>query len=469
MRQTLFYVPSELFGLPLFGFGLLFAVWLAASLIVMAWLVRRQGFSADTMGYLWVLLLVGAAIVFIVPAVGVGPGIPVRGFGMMLLLAVCAALGLGIYRARRMGIDPDLVSTLAVWLCLPGIVGARLYYVIDHWESIRQPSWSATLLEIVNIPKGGLVVYGSIIGGFFGLLLFIRRYRVPLLVLCDLIAPSLMIGLAFGRVGCFLNGCCYGGLCQEPWGVAFPWGSPPHVHQWESGQIYLDGLKLTADASGRPVVASVEPGSRAEQQGIKQGDRIQKVFGYDCDTIEIDGRKVAIERPLEQSRAILLSQYDGDGERAEGRLSLWDWLFHRQRSLDELFGTGESISIQTNHDAHPKRWIVSGPPPRSLPVHPTQLYSVVDAMVICLFLLAWYPFRRHDGELAAWLGVIYPITRLMMEFVRDDEPVVFLGLKTSQWISLSVVAVSAAFWLYLLRQPKVAQAPLSPPIPPQTV
>ena len=84
----------------------------------------------------------------------------------------------------------------------------------------------ALIFAVVNVAAGGLVVYGSFIGAMLGLGLFWRRYRMPLLATADLIAPSMLLGLALGRVGCLLNGCCYGVPCDLPWKVTFPWSSP---------------------------------------------------------------------------------------------------------------------------------------------------------------------------------------------------------------------------------------------------
>ncbi len=74
--------------------------------------------------------------------------------------------------------------------------------------------------------KGGLVVYGAFFGAVAGVLLFVRKHRLPLLAVCDLVAPSMMLGLAIGRIGCLLNGCCFGAVCDHPWAMRFPAGSP---------------------------------------------------------------------------------------------------------------------------------------------------------------------------------------------------------------------------------------------------
>lgn len=124
MRQTLFSIPCELFGLPVFGFGLLLAVWAVACAGLLAWLVRRQGFNADTRSHLLVMAVLGAAIAWVLPLLCEPPGLPIRGYGMMMLLAVLSGMGLAVYRARRAGVDPEMIFVLAFWMILPGIFGA---------------------------------------------------------------------------------------------------------------------------------------------------------------------------------------------------------------------------------------------------------------------------------------------------------------------------------------------------------
>ena len=121
------------FGLPVFGFGLLLAVWAVASAALLAWLVRRQGFNADTRSHAQVLAVLGAAIAWVLPLLCEPRGLPIRGYGMMMLLAVLSGMGLAVYRARRVGVDPEMIFALAFWMILPGILGARAVYVCEYW------------------------------------------------------------------------------------------------------------------------------------------------------------------------------------------------------------------------------------------------------------------------------------------------------------------------------------------------
>jgi prolipoprotein diacylglyceryltransferase len=211
-------------------------------------------------------------------------GLPIRGFGSMMLVAIAAAVALGVYRAGRVGIRADIIFSLTFWGFIPGILGARLFYVIEYWDRFYRPGdWQATLAQVVNIAEGGLVVYGSMIGGLIGVLAFLYKHRLPVLAMLDLIAPSVLLGMAIGRLGCFLNGCCFGGPCDRPWAVEFPAASPPHVHQVERGLTFIHGLRIPADPDapdgGPPLIAAVESGSGAEKLGIRAGGRITAVNG----------------------------------------------------------------------------------------------------------------------------------------------------------------------------------------------
>lgn len=413
MLQTLFYIPDQIAGYPMFGAGLLLAVWAVASVAGMAWLVWRQGWNADTWSYVPLLLLIGAIIWLVLPRIiERDHGLPIRGYGMMLLLAVVSGTGLAIWRARRVGVDPDLILSLLFWGFLPGIIGARLFYVIEYWEHFRQPTLGETLGGIVNITQGGLVVYGSFIGGMLGFAAFFWKYKLPPLATLDLVVPSMLLGLAIGRIGCLLNGCCFGGACDLPWAVRFPQGSPPYMHQVQHGKIFVQGLKVLGDPEDPAVVTEVEPGSLAEAQGLKAGQKLESINGRRIDTVE-----------------------------------------DAQRRLFWASQSGDSIEIKT--EGRPAvRYALTPLPARSGPVHPTQLYQSIDALILCLFLLAYDPFRRRDGELLALLLTLYPINRFLMEFIRTDEPgVLGTHLTIGQVISLLLLATGVGLWFYILRRP----------------
>jgi phosphatidylglycerol:prolipoprotein diacylglycerol transferase len=88
---------------------------------------------------------------------------------------------------------------------------------------------------MLNLSSGGLTFYGGFLLATPVLIGYALWKKVPLLKGMDIVAPCLMVGLAFGRIGCYANGCCYGEECSLPWGAHFPYGSNAFVEQYEHG------------------------------------------------------------------------------------------------------------------------------------------------------------------------------------------------------------------------------------------
>ncbi|MGI6098781.1 MAG: prolipoprotein diacylglyceryl transferase [Lentisphaerae bacterium] len=167
-------------------------------------------------------------------------------FGLMMALGFLA--GLHVMRRLARGgfgsLTDDHLTRLIVWLMVGGVLGARLAYVAEHWTS----EFAANPGAIIRIDQGGLMYYGGLLGAIATIFLFARVYRRHPLEVLDLCAAALPLGHAFGRIGCFLNGCCYGMRCKGPWGVRFPAGSMPWHEQVAQGVI-----KATSPCS-EPVV-----------------------------------------------------------------------------------------------------------------------------------------------------------------------------------------------------------------------
>lgn len=417
--QTLFHIPTHVFGIPLFGFGLLLALWAVGSVGLLAWLIYRQGFNRDTQRYLPLLLLFGALIAFVLPALAGDDGLPIRGYGAMLVVAIGSATWLAARRAQQMGLNPELIFSLAFWVALGGILGARVFYVVEYWDQLRGDTPAQTLRSVIDIAQGGLVVYGGLVGGGIALLIGIRHYRLPGLALCDLVAPSVALGMGLGRLGCFLNGCCFGGPSDLPWAVTFPHGSPPFVRQAERGELYLHGLKLTGPMDAPATLDGVAPGSPADEAGLQAEQQI----------VAINGQPIASNR---DAYALLL--------RVRG---------------------GSELSILVDGETQARTFKLPAALPRTVPVHPTQLYSAVDGMVLFLFLMAWYPYRRRDGEVTALLLTIHPVTRFLLEVIRTDEPPIGpTGLTIAQNISLLILVGAGLLWVYLSRRPQGSALPV---------
>jgi phosphatidylglycerol:prolipoprotein diacylglycerol transferase len=166
-------------------------------------------------------------ILYVIP----GCEFKIHSYGVMILFACFAALAIAVWRARRERIDTNVVYELATWLFLGGVVGARGVYVLSHLESIHN------LGDVLRSWQGGNNFYGCILGGLTGSILYWLRRPFPFWLMTDVAAPAVAIGIAIGRIGCFLNGCCYGAVCDQPWAVSFPAGSHAWVRQVDSGLI----------------------------------------------------------------------------------------------------------------------------------------------------------------------------------------------------------------------------------------
>lgn len=417
MWQTLFVIPRQIAGIDVFGFGWVLAGWLliAAGLTFRSW--RRHGWGGETRSQLVAAAVVAAVIALVMPWLldAYHDGLAIRGYGTMLLLAVLAGIGLSVYRARRVGLNPEVILSLGTWLFFWGIVGARLFYIIEYWDKFQKPTLGQTVFAMLNLTQGGLVVYGALLAGGAGLVVYIYRERLPGLALTDLIAPGVVLGVGMGRLGCFLNGCCYGGLSELPWAVEFPRETPAFVHQVEDGSLYLHGLIFDGSGKQPPVIKRVEPDSPAEQQGLAAGQRVVAVGGIAVHSVE-------------QAQAQLLA----------------------------IFGAGTQVDVAIEGDPLVKSWTITAPPPTARPVHPAQLYSFFDALLLCSLLLLYEPYKRRDGELTALVLTLHPISRFLLEIIRVDESPVFgTGMSISQNISIAIFVLGVGLWVYLFwRRPK---------------
>ena len=141
----------------------------------------------------------------------------IRSYGLMLAIAFLFGTWLALREARRLMLDEDKLVTVILVSLVAGVLGARGLYVLEHVAEFRR-EWGSVLA----LWEGGLTLYGGIVAGVFAGLVTARRLGLPMWPAADAVTPSFAIGSAFGRVGCFLNGCCYGRPTRLPWGVSFP-------------------------------------------------------------------------------------------------------------------------------------------------------------------------------------------------------------------------------------------------------
>jgi prolipoprotein diacylglyceryltransferase len=418
MRQVLFYIPREVNWLPEW-----LPFWLFLMLFVLAaanvlWAISRR-LPADkpakeglrTAGY--GVLILGLVVAIAPHALKnlLPDGVPIYGFGMMLFLAFLACTFWSSRLAEREGIPKEVIQDVALWIFLGGLLGARVLYLIqeDHpadvWDFFK---------KLPQIWEGGIILYGSVLGALVAYAIawvfVFRKQGLSTLKVADVAAPTIAIGLILGRMGCFLNGCCYGqAACADcpVYAVHFPLSAPPRWALTGAGYQTAAGFALDERYTGPGAkVDQVEPDSAAARGGLKPGDVIVKANGNDIADAD------ALQRLL-----------GGIGQWPRGKNEL---------TLELLPAGGEPAALTFA--------------PRTIGLHPTQLYEVISMFLLLLVLMAYYPFRTRDGQVMAVLMVGYGAHRYLNELLRSDPRPVGFEAYTSLFLILAGVALGLWLW-----------------------
>ena len=184
-------------------------------------------------------------ILFRLPIPGFGP-ITIHTYGVLLVVAFLVAITVARKQARREGVEPDRVVDMAVYAILGGLVGAKLLLLVVDWDfytrqfsSIREDGGGTvgaalspyiggfgeilgTIARMsMSLLQAGGVFYGGMVAALAVGLWYVRRHGMPTWRVADAVAPGAAVAHAFGRVGCFAAGCCYGIPTDLPWGITF--------------------------------------------------------------------------------------------------------------------------------------------------------------------------------------------------------------------------------------------------------
>ncbi len=144
----------------------------------------------------------------------------VKSYGLMMVIGFLSCVWLITRLSRDFTFNPQHITNAALYSLVGGVVGARLFFVVHYFDKFR-----SSPLEVFAIWQGGLELAGGVVAAIIVIVFYLRYHKLPIRRYLDVLAIGLMLALVFGRIGCFLNGCCYGKPTELPWGVRFPYNS----------------------------------------------------------------------------------------------------------------------------------------------------------------------------------------------------------------------------------------------------
>ena len=183
---------------------------------------------------------------------------PIHSYGLMLACSFLFAIWFAGRRAKKSNLEPHVISDVGFYIILASIIGARLYYVLLHFEEFK-----GNLTAIFNpfhggnLGIGGLVMFGGYIGALLASVLYFKIKKYPFLPYADAAAPTIGFGIFLTRIGCFLNGCCYGAPTNSSIGISFPANSPAGSYQQECHAAALYPSQLFESAGGLAIAVIV--------------------------------------------------------------------------------------------------------------------------------------------------------------------------------------------------------------------
>lgn len=379
---------------------------------------------------------------FTIPMPFTESGISIKTYGFCLMVGFLSAVWFAMRRAERVKASSDRVLDISFLALFFGVGGARLFYVLHYWKTDFAPAPNK-FMAVIDIRQGGLEFLGGFLAAALAIFIYLTIKRESARLYLDIMAPSVMWGLAFGRIGCFFNGCCFGGLCVAPgtdraaysWAVQFPFGSPAHVREWEERRVTVPaelvstrGLQ-SALVSPRALSLSVEKreGPKRLLQQLEEALAEAKTGGGNGATVQpLEAEILKVRKSLKK----LYQEYGlADLDMAQQFPSRRN--AQRKTSVSEL----QELAAMA----------------RSMPAHPTQLYSSVNAILLSGLLSAVFYHRKRHGVVIGLLFLLYPISRIIIEMIRTDNPHDTSGLTISQFVGLAMVTASIVYLFVLYR------------------
>jgi phosphatidylglycerol---prolipoprotein diacylglyceryl transferase len=376
-------------------------------------------------------------VIFRIP----GLGWDVPGYGLALMIGFFLSILWAIRRTARSGGSTDVIVNCGFISLVAGLVGARFMYVAHYWSqfanrgSALQVFWS-----VLDMRKGGLEVYGGFLAAIVAVVFYLWLSQNSIRWYMDIIAPSAALGHAVTRIGCFLNGCCWGGVCEQvPWAVRFPYGSPAQVQQCKAhGPEALLPAELLLFGEG----ASGGSAAPIPREALQASDLMLDAARSAAHDIanrnqELRVRIAQTTDPQEQKR--LQAEIQNVGRELGKKYPREVAKAAQQMDRYSL----SAVQLRTLAHEHP-----------SLPVHPTQIYATITLLLLALLLNALYWRRTRDGQVICMLLLVEPWTRWVLEILRADNPIDTLGQFTiSQFLAICISAIGLVGLLALRRLP----------------
>jgi phosphatidylglycerol:prolipoprotein diacylglycerol transferase len=305
----------------------------------------------------------------------------------MMVLGFLAAVLLMRRLMKTSRQNPEHISNLALYCLIAGIVGSRLFYIVHYFSQFKGDMWS-----FLAVWHGGLEYLGGVLLAIVIVLAYLFWQKLPVRAYMDVLSIGLMLGLAFGRIGCFLAGDCFGKPTDCPIAIRFPYNSDAY-----RSQVFPDKdrnrdkpyIELPAEYFGWPV---------------NMGQTWKSAYEYD--------KHLAYLKPVDQ------------------------------------------LTKQQLNEANKGRY-------RMKAVHPTQLYSSANALILCGILVL---FRKKigtkkPGTTFSLMFVLYGIMRFLIEFIRDDNPfeyawwAIYKGGTVSQNIAILMVIIGLILFTVFISIP----------------
>ncbi len=386
----------------------------------------------------------------------------IKSYGVLMMIAFLSGIWLACRRAYRSQADPDIILNMGFIALIGGVIGARAMFVLHYWDTKfanHADTFFGMIWAACDIRAGGLEFWGGPLLVIPALAIYLRFVaKVSVRWYYDIAIPSLAWGLALTRIGCFLNGCCWGAICVDthdpagqraalPWAVRFPYASPAMNQQYQFGQLTLPKelisvaqSGLSAPVSGQSIAALAKDGGKA-YAGLR-------------------GALAAARERYNKAKA---------GGADAGTLGeLQTEVEVAKKALNQHFQTvGRAAAQCSKYDLSPEQLAELARHNRSKPVHPAQLYATINGLLICWVLSTLFYYRKRHGIVVGWFLILYSGSRILLELIRQDNPLDVGGLTISQALSLGTLAIGVA-WLWLMHTKMPLVSPKAVPfVPPE--